>query len=108
MTEENQLQEEPQQVTTKKPKKVEAGKRLAAHSHRKREDLKTKREDQAQKGELNQYYGIGVGSLGYYIYRTKQPLHRPPGPGVARRPHIQSNNPPQPSSRPQSNKFEMY
>ena len=45
---------EPQQVTTKNPKKVEAGKRLAAHNRRKREELKVKREEQAQKSELNQ------------------------------------------------------
>ena len=52
MTEENQVQQEPQQepqqvttkepqrVTTKDPKKVEAGRCLAAHNHKKRE-LKT-------------------------------------------------------------------
>ena len=61
---------EPQQVTAKNPKKVEAGKGLAAHSRRQREK---KREEQAQKSELNQYYGIGavlavgvIGGLGYY------------------------------------------
>ena len=49
MAEETQVQQEPQQVTTKNPKKVEAGKRLAAHNHRKREELKAKkREEQAQ------------------------------------------------------------
>ena len=42
MEEENQQQvqqepKEPQQVTTKDPKKVEAGKRLAAVNHKKRE-----------------------------------------------------------------------
>ena len=53
MAEENQVQQEPQQVTTKEPqqvttkvpqrvtmkdpKKVEAGKRLAAHNRKKRE-----------------------------------------------------------------------
>ena len=93
MAEENQQQvqqepqqvttKEPQQVTTKNPKKVEVFKRLAAHNHRKREELKAKREEQAQKtaeqGKLNQYYGIGVvlavgviGGLGYYIYQTKK------------------------------------
>ena len=57
-------------------KKVEAGKHLAAHSHKKRE-LKA-RKSEAQS-ELNQYYGIGAviafgvkGGLGYYIYRTKR------------------------------------
>ena len=82
MAEENQAQQvtkEPQQVqrvTTKNPKKVEAGKRLAVHNHRKREE---QREEQAKLEEsgVSQYYGIGavialgvIGSLGYYIYRT--------------------------------------
>ena len=59
MAEENQQQvqqesqqvttKEPKQVTTKNPKKVKAGKRLAVHNHRKREELKAKREEQAQK-----------------------------------------------------------
>ena len=55
MAEETQVQQEPRQVTTKDPKKVEAGKRLAAHSHRKREE-----QAQEQKSRVNQYYGIGV------------------------------------------------
>ena len=84
MAEETQVQQEPQQVTTKNPKKVEAGKRLAAHNHRKREELKGKKREeqvQMQKGEasgVSQYYGIGaviavgvIGGLGNYIYRTK-------------------------------------
>ena len=58
MAEENQqVQQElqqVQQVTTKNPKKVEVGKRLAAHNHRQREK---KRE--AQSG-VDQYYSIGV------------------------------------------------
>ena len=33
-----QVQQEPQRVTTKDPKKVEAGKRLAAIDHKKREE----------------------------------------------------------------------
>ena len=87
-----------QRVTTKDPKKVEAAKRLAVHSRRKREKLKV------QKSEVNQYYGIGavlavgvIGGLGYYIYRTKK----------AQRPlHTQQNNPPkQPSTK--TNKLEM-
>ena len=79
MVEENQVQQvmkEPQQVTTKNPNKVKAGKRLAEYNHRKREE---KREEAAKKGKLNQYYGIGailavgvIGGLGYYIYRTKK------------------------------------
>ena len=77
MAEENQVQQEPQQVTAKNLKKVEAGKRLAAHNHKKREVKK--REEQAQlESGLNQYYSIGaviavgVIGLGYYIYRTKK------------------------------------
>ena len=51
MEEENQQQvkqelKEPQQVTMKDPKEVEAGKRLAAINHKKREAKK--REEQAQ------------------------------------------------------------
>ena len=87
MAEENQAQQEPQQVervtkepqrvTTKDPKKVEAGKRLASINHKKREGKK--REGQAQfertASGVNQYYGIRavialgvIGDLGYYIY----------------------------------------
>ena len=36
-----QIQKEPQRVTTKNPEKVEAGKRLAESSHKKREVKKT-------------------------------------------------------------------
>ena len=40
MAEENQVTtKEVQQVTTKNPKKVEAGKRLAEYNHKKREEL---------------------------------------------------------------------
>ena len=120
MAEENQVQQEPQQVTTKEPqqvttkepqwvttkdlKKVEAGKRLAAHNRKKGE---LKAQSEAKSEGVNQYYGIGaviavevIGDFGYYIYRTKQPSH------------TQSNNPShhppkQPSPCPQSNKFEM-
>ena len=78
----------------KDPKKVEAGKRLAAQNRKKRE---LKEQSRAKSG-VNQYYGIGaviavgvIGGLGYYIYRTKkggptsgespsqpQPPHHPP------------------------------
>ena len=73
---------EQQRVTTKDPKKVEVGKRLAAINHKKREPKK--REEQAQlerttgwgfTSGMNQYYGIGaiiavglIGGLGYYTY----------------------------------------
>ena len=38
MAEENQVTKEPQQVTTKNPKKVEAGKSLAEHNSKKKEE----------------------------------------------------------------------
>ena len=111
MAEENRVMKEPQQVTTKNPKKVEAGKRLAAHNHRRREE-QTKEQAKLEKtaSGVNQYYGIGavialgvIGGLGYYIYQTKkgeQPSSNP-----------QENNPklrPQAiAAQPQTNKFEM-
>ena len=75
-----QITKEPQRVATKNPKKVEAGKRLAAHNHRRREE---QREEQAKLEKIasgvSQYYGIGavialgvIGGLGYYIYQTKK------------------------------------
>ena len=117
MAEENQVQQKPQQVTTKEPqqvttkepqrvttkdpKKVEAGKRLAAHNCKKRE-LKAQ---SGVKSGVRQYYGIGavlavgvIGGLGYYIYQSKKGEvsivhhHQPPQ---------------QPSPHPQTNKFEM-
>ena len=69
-----EVQQEPQQVTTKNPKKVEAGKKLAVHNHKKREEWR-KEQAQLEKTGVNQYYGIGavialgvIGGLGYYIY----------------------------------------
>ena len=113
MAEENQVMKEPQQVTikvpqrvaTKNPKKVEAGKRLAA-INRKRKEAK-KREGQAQwertTSRVNQYYGIGavialgvIRGLGYYIYRSKK--------GQVKDVSMPHNPPKQ---LPQSNKFEM-
>ena len=89
MAEENQAQQEPkepQQVTTKDPKKVEAGKRLAAINHKKREEQVQLERDFASG--VNQYYGMGslcdpgpigaiiavgvIGDLGYYIYQNKK------------------------------------
>ena len=65
-----QVAKKPQRVTTKDPKKVEAGKRLAAINCKKREE-----QAQLEKTGVNQYYGIGavialgvIGGLGYYIY----------------------------------------
>ena len=95
-----QIMKEPQRVTTKNPKKVETGKRLAESNCKKRE---VKKQLKFEKSRVNQYYGIGVvivigaiGGLGYYIYRTKK-VEQP-----------QQNNPkPHPQTQPQTNNFEM-
>ena len=88
-----------QRVTTKNPKKVEAGKRLAESSHKKREAKKREARVKLEASGVNQYYGIGavlalgvIGGLGYHIYRTKkveQPQQNKPHP------------------QPQTSKFEM-
>ena len=70
MAEQTQIQ----QVTTKDPKKVEAGKRLAEHNHRKREE-----HAHLAKSESNiTYYGVGaivaigvLGVIGYQAYLSK-------------------------------------
>ena len=113
MAEENQVMNEPQEpqrvmkepqrVTTKNPKKVEAGKRLAESNRKKREAKKREIQVNLEASGVNQYYGIGavlalgvIGGLGYYIYRTKK-VEQP-----------QQNNPkPHPQTQPQTNKFEM-
>ena len=98
-----------QQVTTKDPKKVEAGKRLAAINCKKREVKK--REEQAQlertASGVNQYYGIRavialgmISGLGYYIYQSKKGGWGEEQPSS----NSQQNNPKQSA---QSNKFEM-
>ena len=109
MAEENQVtKKEPQrvqQVTAKNPKKVEVGKRLAAHNRKKREEQR-KEQAKLEKSGVNQYYGIGavmalgvIGGLGYYIYWSKK-VEQPSNP--------QQNNPkPHPQTQPQTNKFEM-
>ena len=112
MAAENQVQQvtkEPQQVkqvTTKNPKKVEAGKRLAVHNHRRREEQR-KEQAQLEKSRVNQYYGIRavialevIGGLGYYICQTKKGQVSREVKDVSM-PH----NPPKP--HPQTNKFEM-
>ena len=88
MAEENQVTKEPQQVmkepqrvTTKDPKKVEASKRLASISRKKREVKKREEQVQLERTArgVNQYYGIGavialgvIGGLDYYIYQSKK------------------------------------
>ena len=100
---------EPQQVTMKDPKKVEAGKRLAAINRKKREVKK--REEQAKLEKttsgVNQYYGIRavialevIGGLGYYINRTKKGQVSQEVKDVS-----MSHNPPK--QPPQTNKSEM-
>ena len=93
-----QIMKEPQRVTTKNPKKVEAGKRLAESNHKKRE---AKKQVKLEASGVNQYYGIRavlalgvIGGLGYYIYRTKKVKQ-------------QNNSKPHPQMQPQTNKFEM-
>ena len=93
-----QVTKEPQRVTTKNPKKVEDGKRLAESNRKKRE---AKKQAILEASGVNQYYGIGavlalgvIGGLGYYIYRTKKAVQP------------QRNNP-KPHLQPQTNKFEM-
>ena len=121
MAKENQAQQEPQQVitkepqgeaakaqrvTTKNPKKVEAGKRLAEHNRKKREEQR-KEQAKLEKSGVNQYYGIGavialgvIGGLRYYIYRSKKEQVSREVKDV-----LMPYNPPQ--QPPQTNKFEM-
>ena len=90
MAEENQVMKEPQRVTTKNPKKVEAGKRLAESNRKKKEAKKREEQAKLEASRVNQYYGIGavlalgvIGGLGYYIYQTKkveQPQQNNPKP----------------------------
>ena len=74
-----QVMKEPQQVTTKNPKKVDAGRRLAGSNRKKREAKKREERVKLEASRVNQYYGIGavlalgvIGGLGYYIYRAKK------------------------------------
>ena len=120
MAEENQVMKEPQQVTKepqgkavqvqrvtmKDPKKVEAGKRLAAINRKKREAKKREEQVQLEKttSRVNQYYGIRavialgvIGGLGYYIYQSKKRGWGEEQPSS----NLQQNNP------LKTNKFEM-
>ena len=67
-----------QQVMTKDPKKVEAGKGLAEYNCRKREELKAQKSEVKPMLDSSTCYGIGavlavgvIGGLGYYAYQTK-------------------------------------
>ena len=73
------IMKEPQRVTTKNPKKVEVGKRLAESNRKKREAKRREEQVKLEAREVNQYHGIGavialgvIGGLGYYIYQTQK------------------------------------
>ena len=91
---------EENQVTTKDPKKVEAGKRSAEYNRRKREELKAQKSEVKPVLDSSTCYGIGavlavgvIGGLGYYLYQAKVNIV----------PHQQ----PLPQQLPKANKFEM-
>ena len=80
MVEEQQVTKEPQQVTTKDPKKVEAGKRLAKWNRKNKEELKAQEGNKKEKQESSvnlsstQCYGIGaiivVAGVVFVVYRV--------------------------------------
>ena len=76
MAKENQVMKEPQQVTTKNPKKVEEGKRLAVHNCGRRVEKKREEQAQSEKSKVNQYYSLGavlaVGMIGGLCYQSKK------------------------------------
>ena len=101
---EPQVMKEPQRVTTKNPKKVEAGKRLAESNHKKREAKKREEQAKLEASGVNQYYGIRavialgvIGGLGYYSYWSKK-VEQPSNP---------QQNKPHNQEQPQTNKFEI-
>ena len=70
---------EENQVTTKDPKKVEVGKRLAEYNRRKREELKVQKSESKQAEPMltsGTCYGIlavgVIGGLGYYLDQAKK------------------------------------
>ena len=77
MVEEQQVTREPQQVTTKDPKKVEAGKRLAEWNRKNKEELRAQggnKEKQESSVSSTQCYGIGaiivVAGVVFVVYRV--------------------------------------
>ena len=103
-----QIMKEPQRVTTKNPKKVEAGKRLAESNRKKREAKKREEQAKFEASRVNQYYGIGavialgvIGGLDYYIYPTKkgQTGGEVKDSSTMRNPIV--------SQQPKANKFEI-
>ena len=101
------------QVTTKDPKKVEAGKRLAEYNRKKREELKNQTSDQPHKEDnKNINYDIGgvmflglLGGVVYYVYRknTKNITVSE----VTRKSETSSLSSPSEVHKTQPNKFEM-
>ena len=105
-TDSQQVMKEPQRVTTKDPKKVKAGKRMAAINCKKREAKEREEQATLEKIGVSQYYGIGavialevIGGLGYYSYWSKKG-----GQGEEQPSNPQQNNP---KPHPQASKFEM-
>ena len=84
MTEENQVTMkgvEENRVTTKNPKKVKAGRRLAEYNRKKKEELKAQKSEVEPMLDSSQHYGIGavlavgvIGGLGYYLYQAKKAM----------------------------------
>ena len=76
------MAEQVQQVTTKDPRKVEAGKRLAEHNRRKREERAQLAKAQSESNTT--YYSTGaviaigvLGVIGYCAYKSKTPVRQP-------------------------------
>ena len=80
----NKMAEQIQQVTTKDPKEVEQGKRLAEHNRRKREELARMKAQKRESESKLTYYGAGavvaigvLGVISYYVYKSKTPKETP-------------------------------
>ena len=87
MASKEEKMEGPPQVTTKDPKKVAAGKKLAEYNRKKKEALKEqeskKNEQESKSGTVNltsnQCYGIGafavagaIAIVGYQVWKSKK------------------------------------
>ena len=105
----------PTQVTTKDPKKVAAGKKLAEYNRRKKEELKEqkKNERESENSAVNLTstqccYGIGAFAvagaiiiIGYQVWKSKKK-------GVESFTHNPHNSTTQkPKNQPRKSKFEM-
>ena len=101
MAEENKVQQETknrvQRVTTKDPKKVDVGNRLAKYNRKKREEQKSEVLTSSQFYSVGAVIAVGViGGLGYYIYQGKR--------GEV---NLGNNDVVPPQQPPKANKFEM-